>query len=71
MQVLTLVLVAEEAGTAVAEMATVVLVAAPDTLAELKNGEAISGDQSMPNPNGGTMVGKTGHGYARITYVGN
>ena len=52
-------------------MATVVLVAAPDTLAELKNGEAISGDQSMPNPNRGTMVGNTGHGYARITYVGN
>ena len=31
--------------------------------------QLIPGDQSMPNPNGGTMVGNSGHGFARITRV--
>lgn len=33
------------------------------------DGETIAGNKTMPNPNGGTMVGKSGHGYARITLV--
>lgn len=32
-------------------------------------GLTLAGNESMPNPNGGTMTGKTGHGYARITLV--
>jgi hypothetical protein len=34
----------------------------------LTNIEIIAGNQSMPNPSGGTMTGRTGNGYARITY---
>ena len=37
----------------------------------LNNGNMVDGTKSMPNPNGGTMVGNTDHGYARITYVVN
>ena len=29
----------------------------------------VPGDMAMPNPNGGTMTGKSGNGYARITLV--
>ncbi len=28
-----------------------------------------AGNSSMPNPNGGTMTGRSGHGFARITYA--
>lgn len=30
----------------------------------------IAGNEEMPNPDGGTMIGRTGDGYARITYLG-
>lgn len=30
-------------------------------------GEIFAGNQSIPNPSGGTMTGKSGNGYARIT----
>jgi hypothetical protein len=30
--------------------------------------QLIAGNQSMPNPSGGTMTGRTGNGYARISY---
>jgi hypothetical protein len=33
----------------------------------VSNGSAIAGNASMPNPSGGTMVGRTGNGYARIS----
>ncbi|MCA1764069.1 MAG: hypothetical protein LC664_13915 [Flavobacteriales bacterium] len=33
----------------------------------LVDAELIAGNQSMPNPSGGTMVGKSANGYARIT----
>ncbi len=36
-------------------------------LGNLVLSQTISGNTSMPNPSGGTMVGKTGNGYARIT----
>lgn len=36
----------------------------------LIDGETISGNQSMPNPIDGEMIGNTGNGFARITYVG-
>jgi hypothetical protein len=29
----------------------------------------IAGDQSMPNPAGGTMIGKSGNGYVKITFL--
>jgi len=32
-------------------------------------GETIRGDETMPNPNGGEMVGREGHGFARITAI--
>jgi prepilin-type N-terminal cleavage/methylation domain-containing protein len=32
--------------------------------------QTIAGNVTMPNPSGGTMIGKTGDGYARITYLG-
>lgn len=35
----------------------------------VQDGQTIPGDQSMPNPNGGKMVGNSGHGFARITRV--
>ena len=35
----------------------------------VKDGQTIPGNQSMPNPNGGTMVGKTGNGFANITVL--
>ena len=33
----------------------------------LSNASLIAGNLSMPNPSGGTMTGRSGHGYARIT----
>lgn len=36
----------------------------------LHNGQTISGNQSMPNPNGGTMTGNSGSGSSKITYLG-
>jgi hypothetical protein len=33
----------------------------------LTNKETIRGDLTMPNPNGGEMLGREGHGFARIT----
>ncbi len=33
------------------------------------SGQTIAGNASMPNPSGGTITGKTGNGYARITYL--
>ena len=30
----------------------------------------IAGNETMPSPNGGTEVGHSGNGYARITYLG-
>lgn len=35
----------------------------------LTNASTIAGSQSMTNPNGGTMTGKTGNGYVRIVFV--
>ena len=35
----------------------------------LTDGQTISGNSTMPNPNGGYMTGRTGNGYARITYL--
>lgn len=34
------------------------------------SGQTIAGNATMPNPSGGTMTGRTGNGYARITYLG-
>jgi len=34
----------------------------------LTNTEMIAGNASMPNPSGGTMTGRTGNGYARISH---
>ncbi|MCK9338528.1 MAG: glycine-rich protein [Bacteroidales bacterium] len=34
----------------------------------VNNGQTIAGNQSMPNPAGGTMTGREGNGYARIIY---
>jgi hypothetical protein len=34
-----------------------------------ENSYTIAGDSSMPSPDGGTIVGKTGNGYAKITMV--
>jgi murein DD-endopeptidase MepM/ murein hydrolase activator NlpD len=33
------------------------------------NGLTIPGNQQMPNPSGGTMIGNSGHGFARITVI--
>jgi len=33
----------------------------------LSAASTIAGNAEMPNPSGGTMIGKTGHGYVRIT----
>ena len=33
----------------------------------LEDAQTIAGNASMPNPNGGTMTGREGNGYARIT----
>ena len=35
----------------------------------VSGGSTVAGNASMPSPNGGTMTGRTGHGYARISYV--
>lgn len=35
----------------------------------VSNGQTLSGNQSMPNPNGGTQVGQGGHGRASITLL--
>lgn len=37
----------------------------------VQNGVTIAGDTSMPNPNGGTEVGHSGNGFARITFLGS
>ena len=37
----------------------------------LSNANTYNGDLSMPNPSGGTMIGRTGDGYAKITYIGS
>ncbi|MCK9340103.1 MAG: glycine-rich protein, partial [Bacteroidales bacterium] len=37
----------------------------------LTNTSIIAGNSSMPNPNGGTMTGNTGNGYARISFIGS
>lgn len=34
------------------------------------SGQTIAGNATMPNPSGGTMTGRAGNGYARITYLG-
>ena len=34
----------------------------------LSDAETIAGNATMPNPDGGTMTGREGHGYARITF---
>lgn len=36
----------------------------------LSDTELIAGNQPMPNPLGGTMLGRVGNGFARITFVG-
>ncbi|MBQ2575230.1 MAG: hypothetical protein II575_13525, partial [Bacteroidales bacterium] len=36
----------------------------------LSSFETIDGEHEMPNPNGGTMIGKTGNGYVKITLFG-
>jgi hypothetical protein len=38
-------------------------------IGNVSNGQTISGNLNMPNPSGGTMIGRTGHGYARITRI--
>ena len=35
------------------------------------NGSTIDGNSEMPSPTGGTEIGHSGNGYARITYIGN
>lgn len=35
----------------------------------VQNGNTIDGTLSMPNPSGGTMTGRSGNGFVRITYV--
>ena len=35
----------------------------------LASSQIIAGNQSMPNPLGGTMIGNTGNGFARITVI--
>lgn len=35
----------------------------------LAEAQTIAGNQSMPSPTGGTMTGRTGNGYARITVI--
>jgi hypothetical protein len=34
----------------------------------ISRGQTIAGNSSMPAPGGGTMTGRSGHGYAEITY---
>ena len=36
----------------------------------LSSFETIDGEHEMPNPNGGTMIGKTGNGFVKITLFG-
>lgn len=36
----------------------------------MSSDQSIAGNASMPNPSGGTMTGRSGDGYARITYIG-
>ena len=35
----------------------------------VSSGQTIAGNTSMPNPAGGTMTGRSGSGYARITFI--
>jgi hypothetical protein len=37
----------------------------------MTNANTIAGNASMPNPAGGTMTGRSGNGYAKITYMGS
>ena len=37
----------------------------------LTSAQTIAGNATMPNPNGGTMTGREGNGYARITFTIN
>ena len=37
----------------------------------VNNGSTIDGEHEMPSPLGGTEIGHSGNGYARITYLGN
>ena len=37
---------------------------------ELSDKQSINGATQMPNPYGSTMIGKTGNGYARLTFYG-
>lgn len=37
----------------------------------MTNTNTIAGNASMPNPAGGTMTGRSGNGYAKITYMGS
>ncbi|MCV6629961.1 MAG: glycine-rich protein, partial [Flavobacteriaceae bacterium] len=39
----------------------------PDASYHMTATNTIAGNATMPNPSGGTMTGRTGHGYARIT----
>lgn len=36
----------------------------------MSDAQTIAGNAAMPNPDGGTMTGRSGDGYARITYMG-
>lgn len=36
----------------------------------MENTLVLIGNETMPNPSGGTQIGQTGNGYARITYLG-
>jgi hypothetical protein len=37
-------------------------------IAPLSNAQTVAGNATMPNPSGGTMTGKTGNGFVRITW---
>lgn len=43
----------------------------PGTKYYMTGASTVAGTSSMPNPAGGTMTGRSGNGYARITYLGN
>ena len=36
----------------------------------MTNTQVLVGNETMPNPSGGTQIGQTGNGFARITYIG-
>lgn len=37
----------------------------------MTNALSTAGNESMPNPDGETMIGRSGNGYARISYIGS